>query len=132
MSKSGISESGSVYELMEAVARGEVSPAVAAQKVQGMWSSSAPVKQVAEQTVDQGYEVVGDFAKIDHERTERTGFPEVIWGEDKSAAQIVGIMQAMEKQSAVVMATRVTAEKAHKSFTPANSASSRQARQIYQ
>ncbi|MEO1621464.1 MAG: hypothetical protein AAFU53_10600, partial [Cyanobacteria bacterium J06632_3] len=112
MSKSGVSESGSVHELMEAVARGEVSPAVAAQKVQGMRDSSPAVEQAVEQPVDQGYEVVGDFAKIDHERTERTGFPEVIWGEDKSAKQIVGIMQAMEKQSAVVMATRVTAEKA--------------------
>lgn len=62
----------------------------------------------------QQYESVGDFAKIDHTRTARTGFPEVIWGQDKTAAQIVEIMRAMEANDSgpsVVMATRVSEEK---------------------
>lgn len=59
----------------------------------------------------QDYEVVGDFAKIDHQRTERTGFPEVLWGQDKTAAQIVEIMRVMESRHPVVMATRVDATK---------------------
>ncbi len=59
----------------------------------------------------QQYESVGDFAKIDHTRTARTGFPEVIWGQDKTAAQIVEIMRAMESKHPVVMATRVNEEK---------------------
>ena len=58
-----------------------------------------------------GYESVGEFAKVDHARAARTGFPEVIWGQDKSAAQIVEIMRALEKHHSVVMATRVSEEK---------------------
>ncbi len=85
--------SESVRELLEAVARGEVSPAAAAQKM------------------ERPYEPVGDFAKIDHDRVARTGFPEVIWGQDKTAAQIAGIMQVMASRHSVVMATRVSAEK---------------------
>ncbi|MEL6815763.1 MAG: nickel pincer cofactor biosynthesis protein LarB [Cyanobacteria bacterium J06598_3] len=88
-----MSESKSVLELMELVANGEMSPEAAAKKVQQ-------------------YEAVGDFAKIDHDRAERTGFPEVIWGQDKTAAQMVEIMKVMAPQPAVVMATRVSAQKA--------------------
>lgn len=58
------------------------------------------------------YESVGNFAKIDHDRADRTGFPEVIWGEDKSAAQIAEIMRAMQPKQQTVMATRVTVAKA--------------------
>jgi len=53
-----------------------------------------------------------DFACLDHHRALRTGFPEVVYGEDKSAAQIIAIMQAMLKKPGVVMATRVNPEKA--------------------
>lgn len=91
-----MSEFGSVRELMDAVASGEVSPAAAEKQL-------AKGKQ---------YESVGDFAKIDHDRAERTGFPEVIWGQDKTAAQIVAIMRVMEPQHSVVMATRVDEVKA--------------------
>jgi NCAIR mutase (PurE)-related protein len=53
-----------------------------------------------------------DFACVDHHRTLRTGFPEVIYGEDKSAEQIVAIMKAMLDKPCVVIATRVNPEKA--------------------
>jgi len=53
------------------------------------------------------YETVGDFARIDHHRALRTGFPEVIWGEDKTPEQIAQIMEAMRDRSAVIMATRI-------------------------
>lgn len=53
-----------------------------------------------------------DFACIDHHRTLRTGLPEVIYGEDKSAEQIAAIMKAMLNRPSVVMATRVNQEKA--------------------
>jgi len=53
-----------------------------------------------------------DFACIDHHRTLRTGFPEVIYGEDKSAEQIAAIMKAMLNRPSVVMATRVNQGKA--------------------
>lgn len=53
-----------------------------------------------------------DFAHIDHHRSLRKGFPEVIFGQGKSAAQIVRIMQRMMVQEQVVLATRVDAQKA--------------------
>lgn len=65
----------------------------------------------SESPPDKLYESVGDFAKIDHARTQRTGFPEVIWGKDKTAEQIADIMRVMEEQQPVVMATRVSVEK---------------------
>jgi NCAIR mutase (PurE)-related protein len=53
-----------------------------------------------------------DFACIDHQRALRTGFPEVVYGEDKNAEQISVILQAMLEQPCVVMATRVNPQKA--------------------
>ncbi|MGC1216588.1 MAG: nickel pincer cofactor biosynthesis protein LarB [Phormidesmis sp.] len=93
-----MSESESVRKLLEAVSKGEVSPAVAAQKM-------------SQQKTERSYEPVGDFAKIDHDRVARTGFPEVIWGQDKTAEQIADIMKTMNPQHSAVMATRVSAEK---------------------
>ncbi len=62
------------------------------------------------QLKDLAYESVGDFAKIDHHRSLRTGFPEVIWGQDKTPEQIARIMGVMSQQNQVVMATRITLE----------------------
>ncbi len=56
------------------------------------------------------YEPVEDFAKIDHHRSLRTGFPEVIWGLNKTPEQIARIMEVMRLQNQVVMATRITPE----------------------
>jgi NCAIR mutase (PurE)-related protein len=53
-----------------------------------------------------------EFACLDHHRSLRTGFPEVVYGEDKSAEQIAAIMKNMMEQPAVVIATRVCPEKA--------------------
>jgi NCAIR mutase (PurE)-related protein len=53
-----------------------------------------------------------DFACVDHHRALRTGFPEVVYGEDKSAAQIAAIMTALLSKPCVTMATRVSPEKA--------------------
>ena len=53
-----------------------------------------------------------DGACLDHHRQLRTGFPEVIYGKDKSARQVVMIMQAMLDKPAIVLATKVDQEKA--------------------
>jgi NCAIR mutase (PurE)-related protein len=53
------------------------------------------------------YEAIGEFAKIDHGRSRRTGFPEVIWGPGKTSDEIVRIMQTMREKTEVVMATRI-------------------------
>jgi NCAIR mutase (PurE)-related protein len=53
------------------------------------------------------FEAVGDFAKIDHHRQLRTGFPEVIWSQGKTTEQMIQIMQVMRTKSPIVMATRL-------------------------
>jgi NCAIR mutase (PurE)-related protein len=53
-----------------------------------------------------------DFAHIDHHRSLRKGFPEVIFGLGKTAPQIIGIMEKMIPQESVILVTRVDAEKA--------------------
>jgi len=53
-----------------------------------------------------------DYAHIDHHRSLRKGFPEVIFGQGKSADQIAGIMEKMLPQEKVVLVTRIDAEKA--------------------
>lgn len=53
-----------------------------------------------------------DYAHIDHHRSLRKGFPEVIFGQGKTDEQIVGIMQRMIVQEQVILATRVDAPKA--------------------
>lgn len=50
------------------------------------------------------------FAKVDHHRTLRTGFPEVIYGEGKEPDQIVGIMLELAKEGGNIMATRCSRE----------------------
>jgi len=53
-----------------------------------------------------------DFACLDHHRALRTGFPEVVYGEDKSAEQIIAIIRAMLEKPSVVLTTRVNPVKA--------------------
>ncbi|MDF2714922.1 MAG: larB [Paenibacillus sp.] len=52
------------------------------------------------------------FAQLDIEREKRTGFPEVIYGEGKTAEQIVAIFGRLTEHSDRVLATRVDAAKA--------------------
>ena len=57
------------------------------------------------------YEDLG-FARVDHHRTLRRGFPEVIFGEGKSGDQITKIIRAMLDRDANVLVTRVDPAKA--------------------
>ena len=77
-------------KLLQAIADGDVSPENALDKLK-----------------DLPFESLDEFAKIDRHRQLRTGFPEVIWGADKTPEQIVKIMTAMRKDTGVVMATRI-------------------------
>lgn len=52
------------------------------------------------------------FANIDHHRSLRKGFPEVIFGEGKTSDHIIGIIEKMMHQEDVILATRVDKEKA--------------------
>lgn len=79
-----------LQKILQAIATGDLSPETALEKL----------KYLPFETLDQ-------FAKIDHHRQLRTGFPEVIWGADKTPEQLIRIMRAMQQESTVVMATRI-------------------------
>ena len=53
-----------------------------------------------------------ESARIDHHRTIRTGLPEAVFGENKTVDQLIEILTAMLRTPSVVLATRVTPEKA--------------------
>ncbi|MGC1393882.1 MAG: nickel pincer cofactor biosynthesis protein LarB [Coleofasciculaceae cyanobacterium] len=85
-----------LQSLLSAVASGDLSPDNALEKLKNF-----------------AYESIDEFAKIDHHRSWRTGFPEVIWGLGKTSEQITQIMLAMQKHNAEtldtvpIMATRI-------------------------
>ncbi|HLO85827.1 MAG TPA: nickel pincer cofactor biosynthesis protein LarB [Nostocaceae cyanobacterium] len=85
-----MSQPENLRSLLESVANGKMSPDMAFESLK-----------------DLAYESVGEFAKIDHHRHLRTGFPEVIWGPGKTPDQIAKIMEVMRKRTSVVMATRI-------------------------
>jgi NCAIR mutase (PurE)-related protein len=58
-----------------------------------------------------------DYAHIDHHRSLRKGFPEVIFGLEKTADQIIGIMEKMLIQEKIVLVTRVGPNRAAKVIT---------------
>jgi pyridinium-3,5-biscarboxylic acid mononucleotide synthase len=80
----------SLRSLLENIANGNITPNAALEKLKHL-----------------AYEPVGEFAKIDHHRALRTGFPEVIWGPGKTPDQIAQIMEVMRQHNSVVMATRI-------------------------
>ncbi|RYX85668.1 nickel pincer cofactor biosynthesis protein LarB [bacterium] len=50
-----------------------------------------------------------EFARLDHHRSLRQGFPEVVYGEGKTPQQIVAIAKKLEERGAPVLVTRVAA-----------------------
>ena len=74
-------------------------------------AGSTPVDHAAQQLTKLPFEDIG-YAHVDHHRSLRKGFPEVIYGQGKTVPQICGIMAKMIEQEKVVLVTRVSAEKA--------------------
>ena len=70
-----------------------------------------PVEDAAEKLRHIAYEDI-EYAHVDHHRSLRKGFPEVIFGEGKTADQVIGIMEKMKDQENVILATRVKQSKA--------------------
>ncbi len=79
-------------EILRKVADGELSPDKAKEKLAT-------------------FENLG-FAKVDHHRKKRQGFPEVIFGEGKEPSHIIDISRAMMVKKENILITRVTYEKA--------------------
>ncbi|NPV26296.1 MAG: nickel pincer cofactor biosynthesis protein LarB [Firmicutes bacterium] len=75
----------------------------------GVQAGQITVDQALEQLKSWPYEDLG-FAKLDHHRHLRNGFPEVIFCPGKTVEQIVSIMQRMSAAHNNVLATRASAE----------------------
>lgn len=88
-----MSQPEAIHKILQAIAAGDLSPETALEKLKYL-----------------PFESLDEFAKIDRHRQLRTGFPEVIWGADKTPEQIVKIMTAMGRDAGVVMATRIEPE----------------------
>jgi len=80
--------------LLKSVAEGRVAAEAAADRLQHL-----------------AYEDIA-YAHIDHHRSLRKGFPEVIFGEGKSADQIAGILEKMIDQENIILVTRTAQQKA--------------------
>lgn len=52
------------------------------------------------------------YAHIDHHRSLRKGFPEVIFGQSKTTDQIIGIMDKMIQTEKIILVTRIDPDKA--------------------
>jgi hypothetical protein len=81
-----------VDALLRAVRDGRVSPEEAAERLRSL-----------------PYEDLG-FAKVDHHRALRRGFPEVVFGAGKSPEQILGIAERIVSRGQNLLVTRTTAD----------------------
>jgi NCAIR mutase (PurE)-related protein len=79
--------------------------------LEGVRSGRVGVADAVERLRTLPYEDLG-FAKIDHHRTLRNGFPEVIFGQGKTTAQIMEIASRMHARGDNVLVTRLDAEMA--------------------
>jgi pyridinium-3,5-biscarboxylic acid mononucleotide synthase len=70
-----------------------------------------PVKDALGKLHHLGYEDI-EYAHVDHHRSLRKGFPEVIFGQGKTADQVIGIMDKMKDQERIILVTRVEPDKA--------------------
>lgn len=82
-----------VLALLEQVKRGELTPDDAMRQVER-----------------QSYEDLG-FAKLDHQRARRRGFPEVVFGEGKSDAQLLAICERHLAAHGKLLITRLAPER---------------------
>ena len=83
-----IKSNDSIKEILELVEEGKLSSDKAFEKIN-----------------DPGYEDLG-FAKIDHDRADRKGFPEVVLSEGKTTEQVVEIMNKLADKSDNILASR--------------------------
>ena len=67
------------------------------------------------------FEDIG-FAHIDHHRSLRKGFPEVIFGQGKTCDQILGILEKMTDREDIILVTRIAPEKVDPILTRFNDA----------
>ena len=88
-------KSSDLQRLLDRVAAGEVPPAVAADQLTAMVRAQ-PLEDLG-------------FARVDHHRALRQGFPEVILGLGKTPAQIAAIAQRIADRGSSLLVTRADA-----------------------
>jgi NCAIR mutase (PurE)-related protein len=81
-----------IKNLIEAHARGEITADDATRRIKNL-----------------SYEDIG-YARVDHARADRQGFPEVIFGAGKTREQVVGIFEKLVARSPNVLITRTDAD----------------------
>src|SRR5215212_7685473 len=74
-------------------------------------AGSATIEDAIAELRDLPFRDLG-FATVDHHRALRTGIPEVILGEPKTAEQIAAIAQELARTGQNVLVTRLDANKA--------------------
>lgn len=79
--------------------------------LEGIRAGTNTVDQALHQLRHLPFEDLG-YARVDHHRALRQGFPEVVLGQWKTAPQIIGICRAIHQRSQNILVTRVDPEKA--------------------
>ncbi len=86
--------------LLRQVAQGDVAPEEAAREL------AFPFERLSER------EEAPPFARLDHARERRRGFPEVVLGAGKSADQVLAIARALSRRASRTLITRIDEEAA--------------------
>jgi len=74
-------------------------------------SGKTSIQEAMAQLKSLPFEDLG-YARIDHHRSLRKGFPEVIWGEGKTSGQILSIMKQLKRKGQNILITRLEEKKA--------------------
>ena len=80
------------------------------QLLEGVRKGRISVQRAVERLRHLPFEDLG-FAKVDHHRALRQGFPEVIMGEGKGPTEIAAIARALQSRESNVLITRLSSEK---------------------
>lgn len=100
-------------DLFAAVARGELSPEEAERRLELPLPPTAPGFEPLGGAGGPGSGAPGSgapFARIDHDRERRRGFPEVVFAPGKTPEQVVAIVRSLSRSTARTLVTRVTPE----------------------
>lgn len=78
--------------------------------LEGVQNGSLAIDDALQELRSLPYENVGGYARLDHHRSLRRGFPEVIFGQNKTPEQFTAIFDRLAARSDRVLATRVSPE----------------------
>jgi pyridinium-3,5-biscarboxylic acid mononucleotide synthase len=79
--------------------------------LKGVKSGKVPIEAAVDKLKSLPFEDLG-FTRIDHHRSLRRGYPEVIWGEGKSSGDILSIMKQLKAKGQNILITRLEEKKA--------------------